>query len=176
MTSFYELYPRCSSGQEWIWFLQCLPLLKRNWPALLKLAKAQQPSHSPGMEAWVLMPVLALFHMCLHSIQTHAGGVAVVSWHFPRGLHFIIEKCVICANTHMQMHSSCIVAYVHILNLQSFEVTKPGGLATNCSRRSGRWGGPVCFSKENTLILHSSHKLCGLCQTQSKLVHAKSNG
>lgn len=106
MTKFYELYPRCSSGQEWFWFMPCLCLLKRNWPASLKLAKAQNPSHNTGMRACVLMPVLALFHMCLHSIQTHAGGVAVVSWHFPRGLHSITENV-----SYVHAHPCKCIAY-----------------------------------------------------------------
>lgn len=120
-------------------------LLKRNRPASLKLAKTWTAKPQHWHESTCTD---ALFHMCLHSIQTYPEGVAGVSWHFPRGPAVYHRKCVICANTHMQIYSLSIIAYVHVLNLQSFEVTKPGGLATNCSRRNRRWGGPGWFSRK----------------------------
>lgn len=73
--------------------------LKRNWPASLKLAKAQQPNHNTGMEACVLMPVLAFFHMCLHSIQDTCSRSSCCFLTFSQRSALHHWKCVICANT-----------------------------------------------------------------------------
>lgn len=88
-----------------------------SWPSSLKLARAQQPSHNTAMKACVQMTVLALFHICLYSLQKHIGGVAVASWHFLRGLHFITEY-VSYTHTHMQIYISCVVAYVRVQSLR----------------------------------------------------------
>lgn len=79
MTAFYELHPPCSSDQERTWLLPSLSFLKCSPPASLKLARANKPSHNTGTNASVLLPVLALWLIHLHNVQTHVGGVAVVS-------------------------------------------------------------------------------------------------
>lgn len=143
MTAFHEQYPPPHFGQGVNLIIAMrLILLKRNWPASLKIDRAQQPSHNTGMKASVLMPVLALFHMDLLSVQTHVGGVAVVSWHFPRVLHFIIEY-VSYARTHTHKKTiSCMVAYVC---LQALGWLSQVFLATNCSRPNNTCRGPSCI-------------------------------
>lgn len=133
-----------------MWFSPCPYLLKRYRPASFlwaKTAKPQQRHETTCPDA--------LFHMCLHNIQTSPGGLAGVAWHFPRGLQFVLRNRIIYANTHMQIYSLCVVAYVHLLNVESFEVTKPGGLATNCSRRNRRWAWLVFKGKHTHLTLIS---------------------
>lgn len=48
-------------------------------PASLKLARDNEASHNTGTNACAPLPVLALWLIQLHNVQTHVGGVAVVS-------------------------------------------------------------------------------------------------
>ena len=150
MTRFYELYPRCSSYQDGIWFLPCPSLLKRNWPASLRKAKAQKPQHwhesmctdscfSPSPHVSAQYPDTRRRSSCCFLTFSQSPA-----------LHH--RKCVICTHTQTWKHTAQAL-YVCVLNLQSFEVTKPGGLATNCSRPKGRRGGPSWFQRKT----HSSY-------------------
>lgn len=103
--------------------------------------------------------------MCLHSIQTHAGGVAVVSWHFPRGLHFIIEN-VSYTQTHTCRFVACALQLTSVFWI--CEALKWLSQVVWPLIAPDKMGGEV-GPKKNTLILHSSRKWRGFWQMRRDL-------
>ena len=87
-----------------------LRLSERNWPASVKLARAQQWSHNTGMKACAPLPVLALF---LRASAQHPDTCRRSSSCFltfsqrPALYHWI---CVICI--HVQIYISCVVTCI----------------------------------------------------------------
>lgn len=146
----------CCSGhtrlKKWQSFMNCstITLLARSdfnychiplpWPSSLKLARAQQPQQRH--ESMCTDDCFSSFPR-LYSVQKHIGGVAVASWHFLRGLHFIIEF-VSYTHTHANLYLMCCGLCSCLVS----EVIKPGIF----SRQNGRrCGAQMIFEKQGLI-------------------------
>lgn len=129
MTKFHELCPHCGSGQERMWFLPCLCLLKRNWPASMKLVKAQQPNHNTCMKTCVPMPFFSPFpHVSAQSPDTwRRSSCCFLTFSQRPALHH--WNFVTCANTYTHTH-------VYLMQCSLWRCSESAKLWSDKTRRS----------------------------------------